>query len=216
MSLQIATEPHDEIKLRQNSKLLRELAKDTHFSANEVDALAVIYFRFLNENDIKRTHMDRIQCRAIFHTLFQIADDFLIDRAFVYLDKGVSPYLTLESWIRMISLFLRGTLDEKIKYCYHVYDINGDGKIKRNEVIKLLEKCFIYEFEDDVALAAKDLADTLVRKMDLDCDGVISFDDYYESVLQQPELLECFGRCLPERASAYKFMQTFTSENLQF
>lgn len=216
MSLQISPEPSDELKLRQNSKLLRDVTKEVHFSAIEVDALAVIYFKFLNENDIKRTQMDRQQFRNIFHTVFLINDDILIDRSFIYLDKGTSVHVTLDTWIRTMSLFLRGTLEEKMKYCYAVYDLNNDGKIKRNEVILLLGKCFIMEYEEDVDLAVKDLADILVRKMDVDGDGVISFDDYKKSVLDQNELLECFGQCLPDRACAYSFMRTFTSENLRF
>lgn len=216
MSLQITSDPSDEFKLRQNSKLLKDLIREVHFSAIEVDALAVIYFKFLNENDIKRTQLDRIQFRKIFHSVFQINDDFLIDRSFVYLDKGASVHVTLETWIRTMSLFLRGTLDEKIKYCFSVYDLNTDSKITRNEVIVLLGKCFVMEYEEDVELAVKDLADIMVRKMDVDGDGAINFDDYSKSVNEQKELLECFGRCLPERRCAYSFLQTFTSENLRF
>lgn len=216
MSLQITSDPSDEFKLRQNSKLLKDLTKELHFSAIEVDALAVIYFKFLNENDIKRTQMDRLQFRKIFHSVFQINDDFIIDRSFFYLDKGTSAHVTLETWIRTMSLFLRGTLEEKMKYCYAVYDLNNDGKVKRNEVILLLGKCFVMEYEEDVELAVKDLADIMVRKMDIDGDGVIDFEDYRKSVLEQNELLECFGRCLPERGCAYSFMQTFTNENIRF
>lgn len=216
MSVQITSEPSDETKLRQNSKLLKDLTKEVHFSALEVDALAVIYFKFLNENGIKRAQMDRAQFRKIFHSVLQINDDLLIDRSFLCLDRGTSAYVTLETWIRTMSLFLRGTLEEKMKYCFGVYDLNGDGEIKRNEVILLLGQCFIMEYEEDVELAVKDLADIMVRKLDVDGDGVINFDDYRNSVLEQNELLECFGRCLPNRACAYSFMQTFTKENVRF
>lgn len=216
MSLQITLEPSEELKLRQQSKLIKELVRETHFSLIEVEALCVIYFKFLNENNVKRSQLDRMQFRAMFHSCFHINDDFLIDRAFVYLDKGTTTYVTLDTFVKTMSIFLRGSLDEKMKYCFAVYDLNGDGKIKRNEVILLFGKCFIGEYEEDVELAVKDLADIMVRKMDLDTDGIITFEDYRQSVLRQPELLECFGRCLPERVCAYTFLQTFTNENTRF
>lgn len=213
---QITSDPNEELKLRQQAKYLKELSKETLFSETEVQALSVIYNKFLNENEIKRSQMERSQLRTIFNSVFEIVDDFLIDRSFAYLDKSGSPYVTIDVWIKILSLFLRGSLEDKMKYCFAIYDINGDGKLKRNEVILLLGKCFVGEHDEDIELAVKDLADIIVRKMDVDSDGMISFEDYKNSVLNQKELLECFGRCLPDRACAYSFLQTFTTENLRF
>lgn len=213
---QVTADQSEELRLRQQAKQLKALAKETQFSGTEVQALAVIYHKFLSENGAKRSQMERTQLRAIFHSVFEITDDFLIDRSFAYLDKSGSAYVSLESWIKTLSLFLRGSLEEKMKYCFSVYDVNSDGMLKRNEVIVLLGKCFVGEHDEDIELAVKDLADIIVRKMDLDADGMISFQDYRSSVLDQEELLECFGRCLPERRCAFSFTQTFTAENLRF
>lgn len=219
MSVPVSSDPLDDIKLRQNARLLRNLVKETHFNQHEVEAVSVIYFKFLNENNssnVKRTSMERNQLREIFQTCFNINDDFLIDRAFLYLDKGITSAVSLETWIRILSLFFRGTQEEKMKYCYFVYDVNGDDKIKRNEVIQLFGKCFITENVEDGELAVKDLADIMVRKLDLDADGLISFSDYSNSVLRQYELLEVFGRCLPDRKCISTFMHTFTDEDIRF
>lgn len=216
MSLKITSEPLEELKLRQNSKLLKELVHGSHFNLVELETLALVYFKFTSENNPQQTQLERQQFRAIFHTCFYIDDDALIDRAFVYLDKGTSAYVSLETWIKTMSLFLRGTLEEKINYCFAIYDLNGDRKIRRNEIIKILDKCFVKEYEEDADLAVKDLADIMIRHMDLDSDGIISFQDYVNSVRRQPELLECFGQCLPERASVTLFLTTFTSEDIVF
>lgn len=52
----------------------------------------------------------------------------------------------------------------------------------------------------------------LTKKMDLDRDGKISFNDYKQSVVKQPMLLEVFGQCLPTRESIYSFMTTFSDK----
>lgn len=186
--------------------------KKSHFSEQEIDAIAIIYFKFLGEFGVKREQMDRAQFRSFFQSTFHITDDILIDRSFLYLDKGQTPYVTLETWIKTLSLFLRGTLEEKMQYCFFVYDLGGGGKIKRNDMIRLLRKCFIYEKDEDVELMVKDFADILVRKMDVDGDGEISYEDFAESVKGQKELLECFGRCLPDLLSTIDFLHTFTTE----
>lgn len=212
MSIAVAVEVADENFLRQHSDFLKTLPQVTHFTSNEIDAIAIIYFKFLREFGVKREQMDRSQFRAFFHSTFQISDDFIIDRAFIFLDKGLTPFVTLDTWIKTLSLFLRGTLEEQMKYCFFVYDLGGNGRLKRNDIIRLLRKCFIYEKDEDVELMVKEFADILVKKLDVDGDGEISYEDFAHSVQNQRELLQCFGRCLPDLISANDFMQTFTSD----
>lgn len=212
MSIPVSAEYKDENFVRSHHDSLKELTKITHFTQQEVDALAIIYYKFLGEFGVKREQMDRNQFRAFFHSTFEISDDYLIDRSFLYLDKGATPFVTLETWIKTLSLFLRGTLEEKMKYCFFVYDLSASGRIKRNDIIKLLRKCFIYDKEEDIELMVKDLADIIVKKVDIDGDGEISYEDYSESVKKQREVLEIFGRCLPDLLSAIDFMTTFTHD----
>lgn len=212
MAVPVSVELADENFIRKNFDRLRALSKITHFTNDEVDALGIIYYKFLGEFGVKREQMDRSQLRAFFHSTFQIADDYIIDRVFLYLDKGQkrSAFVTLECWITTLSLFLRGTLDEKMAYCFYIYDVGGVGRIRRNDMIKLLRKCFIFEKDEDIELMVKDLADILMKKLDIDGDGEVSYEDYSTSVRGQREILEIFGRCLPDLLSATDFLLTFT------
>lgn len=212
MSIPVSATYKDEHFVRNHHSRLKELTKITHFTQQEADALGIIYYKFLDEFGVKREQMDRNQLRAFFHSRFGISDDYMIDRSFLYLDKGLTPFITLETWIKTLSLFLRGTLEEKMKYSFYVYDLSGGGRIKRNDIIKLLRKCFIYDKEEDIELMVKDFADILMKKIDIDGDGEISYEDFSESVKQQRQLLQVFGRCLPDLLCAIDFMTTFTHE----
>lgn len=55
------------------------------------------------------------------------------------------------------------------------------------------------------------MIEVLTKKLDLDRDGKVSFNDYKESVLNQPMLLEALGKCLPSRENVKAFLTTFTS-----
>ena len=44
-----------------------------------------------------------------------------------------------------------------------------------------------------------------LKKMDLDKDGIIGFDDFEGTVLKEPLLLEAFGKCLPTEKSLVRF-----------
>lgn len=54
------------------------------------------------------------------------------------------------------------------------------------------------------------MIEVLTKKMDIDRDGKISFQDYKQSVLRNPMLLEAFGSCLPSRHAINAFLNTFT------
>ena len=46
-----------------------------------------------------------------------------------------------------------------------------------------------------------------LKKMDIDKDGRISYDDYERTILAEPLLLEAFGPCLPKEKALDIFMK---------
>lgn len=216
MSLELTSDPKAEIRFRsKNSAVIKELANKVNFSLVELEALSLIYFKMLVETESKTDQVPRSVLRTIFEDCFNITDKFLIDRAILVLDSeaDLSPGITLQTWIRTMSLLLRGSLDEKVDYCYKVYDLHGQGKIKRNQMVIFLNECFGAMDEVDAAMAAKDLADIIIKKIDVDGDGFVSLDDFRTAVRKNPELMQCLGQCLPKRSAAYAFLATFTDMN---
>ena len=43
----------------------------------------------------------------------------------------------------MATIFFTGTEDEKIVFCFTIYDLNGDGFISKEEMITMLKSCLI-------------------------------------------------------------------------
>lgn len=54
------------------------------------------------------------------------------------------------------------------------------------------------------------MIEVITKKMDLDRDGKISFNDYRQSVLKEPMMLEVLGKCLPSRLAVHTFITTYT------
>ena len=79
---------------------------------------------------------------------FDIFFLMLVFRAF---DRDNDSYLSMSEWVESLSIFLRGSQEEKIKYAFTVYDLNGDGYISREEMFQMLKTSiikvrFIFEF----------------------------------------------------------------------
>ncbi len=83
--------------------------------------------------------MDRLKFRDVLHNSFDMTDDILMDRGknylikfkrnswitcsiFIYLflvfrafDKDNDSYISMSEWVEGLSIFLRGSIEEKIK-----------------------------------------------------------------------------------------------------
>ncbi|XP_031338596.1 EF-hand calcium-binding domain-containing protein 1 isoform X2 [Photinus pyralis] len=209
-----------------------EMAKrDTHFLKNEIIALYKIYRRLvgmkrpiprsekaaggvnvslMGKPTIAQEGIDRSVFRELLHNTFDlITEDMLMDRIFCVWDKSNAGLLTLETWFSGLSTFLKGTINEKLEFCFHVYDLNSDGYVTKDEMFQLLRNCLIKQPQDeDPDEGAKDLAEIVMRKLDKDKDGKISLEDYQSSILEEPLLLEAFGRCLPDERACNTFLST--------
>lgn len=186
-----------------------------HFDRHEINAIAVIYYKLLCDAgcDMKQS-LPTKSFDTVLHKAFGMADDSLVLGIFSALN-GITNVVTLKQWIYAMSLFLRGTLEEHIEYCFKVYDMSERRFIRRELMIYLMRNFVFNHNVEDSKEAVKDLVDLIFTKMDIDRDGMISFEDYKQTVLKKPMLLECFGQCLPDKMSVYTFLMTFT-EKIKF
>ena len=100
-------------------------------------------------------------------------------------DKDTDGYLSQEEWVCGLSVFLRGTLDEKIKckglrphpratpipllphaVCFFIYDLNSDGQISREEMFQMLKNTMVKQpTEEDPDEGIKDLVEMMFKRM---------------------------------------------------
>lgn len=84
--------------------------------------------------------IDRIVFRELLHNTFDIiTEEMLMDRIFCAWDKINAGLLIPETWFYGLNLFLKGNINEKIRFCFTVYDLNGDGYISKDEMFQLLK-----------------------------------------------------------------------------
>ncbi|XP_062555548.1 calaxin-like [Armigeres subalbatus] len=223
MSLDLTLDSSEEIRfLNKISGIVKQFHKKTHFTARELEIVLLLYYKLLKDEQggpragQSARYISRQQLTTVFDTALGMSDNVMLRRIYAALDKGATSYVTMETWIQTLSLFLRGTFEEKIKYCFKVYDIQGEGLIRRDHMMLLMRSAFVKPQDEDVEEAVKDLVDIILHRMDVDRDGSISFEDYRETVRKSPEMLECFGKALPDRGHVYSFSRTFLEKVRKF
>jgi hypothetical protein len=65
--------------------------------------------------------------------------------------------------------------------------------------------------DEDPDESVKDLLELVLRKLDLDRDGKVSFQDFQMAIREEPLLMEAFGQCLPAERACQTFMATLYS-----
>ncbi|XP_037984230.1 EF-hand calcium-binding domain-containing protein 1 isoform X2 [Motacilla alba alba] len=128
-------------------------------------------------------------------------------------DKDNTGCITVEEWVEGLAVLLRGTLEEKMKYCFAIYDLNGDGYISKEEMFQMLKHSLLIQPADEEPdEGVKDLVEIALKKMDYDHDGKLSFTDFEKAVRDENLLLEAFGPCLPDIKSSMSFEQKIFRE----
>ncbi|XP_054985337.1 calaxin isoform X2 [Sorex araneus] len=191
-------------------KLTDTLTKNSkHFSKFEVKSLINLFHNLVGDRAERAgvaAGLDRNAFRNILHMTFGMTDDMIMDRVFRAFDKDNDGSVSVSEWIYGLSVFLRGTLEEKMKYCFEVFDLNGDGFISKDEMFHMLKNSLLKQpSEEDPDEGIKDLVEITLKKMDRDHDGKLSFADYEGAVREETLLLEAFGPCLPDPKSQMEF-----------
>lgn len=62
----------------------------------------------------------RAHFRDVLHTGLGMTDAYMMERVMVALDRGTTPYVTMQTFAKAFSLYLRGDLEERIAYAFTV------------------------------------------------------------------------------------------------
>lgn len=190
----------------EEAKVVELLVQETHFTKLEVETLIKKY-KILRKGPCieKATFID------LLHNTFGMTEEYFMERVFITVDKDKDGYISIEEWVRYLSVILRGTLEERIRFCFSVYDINEDLQLSREEMANLLKLAILPQpGEEDPEDAVLDLVEIILKKLDVDHDGRLSYEDYKISVEEEPLLLEAFGTCLPDERAQATFLAVFS------
>lgn len=146
---------------------IKSIQKLYPLSPTKFDALFLIYFKLWEQHQSSTNYILRSQFSDVLYKCFNMPDDFLVDQIQVALDKGASTNVSLKTWIKAMYLFLKATLDEKIEYCFAVYDAVGRGTLERSQIIKLLKNCFVKKDDEEGDEGVNEFADVVITILNI-------------------------------------------------
>ncbi|KAG8194854.1 hypothetical protein JTE90_017287 [Oedothorax gibbosus] len=199
-----------EIGLTKKLELLiiEKLLHEVHFTEKEMKFLIKFHKKYSND-DLFIEKPDFLQ---MLHEELGYTEHFFMNRVFVQADTNRDGRIGLEEFIRLMSILLRGSQEEKIKFCFNCYDLNETSQLTREVIILLLNQTST-EAADTHPDLVLDLLEMVLKKMDLDGDGVLSFEEFKSSASEDWIMMEAFGQCLPDYKCHIAFLNTMSKSS---
>ncbi|XP_029172007.1 uncharacterized protein LOC114941246 [Nylanderia fulva] len=108
------------------------------------------------------------------------------------LDQDHSGLLSFEDFVTGLSILSRGSIDEKLRWTFSLYDINGDGCITREEMTDIVTAVYelMGKFSDPNLdpEGVREKVDRMFQKMDGNRDGVVTLSEFLEACRADPDI----------------------------
>uniref|UniRef100_A0A7S1C5F8 EF-hand domain-containing protein n=1 Tax=Bicosoecida sp. CB-2014 TaxID=1486930 RepID=A0A7S1C5F8_9STRA len=174
-----------------NAKTIKGYQKLTKFEPDEIKALYNQFAQFKTTEEDGKEGAEAVINRKEFQLALGCLDSLFVDRIFQLFDKNSDGLINFEEFLVGIAILsTKSSTEQKLKFSFDLYDFNGDGKIDRDELKRLLVAS-LGENKVPMADAHVDaLVEQTFTQADLNGDGFIDFEEYHQMVIKHPALLK--------------------------
>ncbi|XP_072754406.1 A-type potassium channel modulatory protein KCNIP1 isoform X1 [Anoplolepis gracilipes] len=162
---------------------IEELLRQTKFSRQEI---RVMYRGFKQECPEGVVHEDSF--KDIYAKFFPHGNSSpYAHYVFKAFDVNCNGAISFRDLLVTLSTLLRGSIYEKLRWTFKLYDINGDGCITRGElgeVVTAVHELMGKRHHAEEERKAREQLDRVFKKLDLNQDGVITIEEFIESCLK--------------------------------
>ncbi|XP_076220251.1 LOW QUALITY PROTEIN: calsenilin-like [Aptenodytes patagonicus] len=108
-------------------------------------------------------------------------------------DADHNGALCFQDFVVGLSVLLRGTVHQKLKWAFNLYDINKDGYITKEEMLEIMKsiydmmgRCTHPTLRDS---APAEHVELFFQKMDRNGDGVVTFEEFLETCQKDEDIM---------------------------
>lgn len=168
---------------------LEQLEAQTNFTKRE---LQVLYRGFKNECPSGVVNEETF--KQIYAQFFPHGDaSSYAHYLFHAFDTTQTGSVKFEDFVTALSILLRGTVHEKLRWTFNLYDINKDGYINKEEMMDIVKAIYDMMGKYTYPVLREDTprqhVDVFFQKMDKNKDGIVTLDEFLESCQEDDNIM---------------------------
>ncbi|XP_055948317.1 calsenilin-like isoform X2 [Argiope bruennichi] len=175
----VSYDEYDHHPPRYRPQRINALCRLTSFSKSEIK---LIYQGFkqvcptgvVNENTFK----------DIFSSYFPQDATMYAHYVFKACDQQNNGTINFQEFLTGLSMLTRGPTVDKLKWTFRLYDLNGDGRIDREEIREIISSIYLMLGRHTEPSVEHDTpaqhADKVFERLDQNQDGYVTFDEFLE------------------------------------
>nr|ACO15551.1 Calcium-binding protein p22 [Caligus clemensi] len=168
-----------------------EISNDTGFTSNQIERL---WSRFTSLDKLQKGYLSREDFLRIPELAINPLGDRIVHAFFKESRDSEADIVNFPDFVRVLAHFrpLEKNADknksnsrlEKLKFAFRMYDLDGDNKISKEELLAVLTMMVGANISEDQLLS---IAERTIIEADKDKDNLISFEEF-SNVLQRTDV----------------------------
>ncbi|KAJ3091011.1 hypothetical protein HK102_001965 [Quaeritorhiza haematococci] len=169
---------------------VQELTDRTHFTLQEITRLKAEFEKKADANctitksQFKETLTQHVSCWSAG------AQYLFLERLFDAFDLDGNKAIDFREFIEGLSIFMKGTPEEKMELSFRLYDIDKSGSIEPKELIKIMGQMYSAFYNEDQTEKIKELVTRIFDDLDINGDGSLSLTEYKLMALKEPLIID--------------------------
>ncbi|OQV26030.1 putative Kv channel-interacting protein 2 [Hypsibius exemplaris] len=172
---------------------LDELCLVTKFSREEIK---LIYRGFKQE--CPAGVVDEERFKELYSQFYPLGDaGTYAGYIFATFDQDEDGHVTFDQFITGMSVLSRGTMPQKLRWVFNLYDLNGSGRISKSNlrdiILSVNQMLGSHAKPPTDDLSTKEHVERMFQKFDLDKNGEISFSEFLLACESDAEICRSMG-----------------------
>ncbi|KAM9361227.1 guanylyl cyclase-activating protein 1-like [Symphorus nematophorus] len=114
---------------------------------------------------------------------------------FTTFDMNDDGFIDFMEYVAALSLVLKAGVEQKLRWYFKLYDIDGSGCIDRDELLLIIKSIRAIN-GSPCEMSAEDFANMVFDKIDINGDGELSYEEFMEGVQKDEMLLKTLTESL--------------------
>ncbi|XP_070690008.1 guanylyl cyclase-activating protein 2-like [Pempheris klunzingeri] len=154
--------------------------EESHNEEMDLAQIQELCIIFMKECPSGALHLHEF--KRIFGVPSSSAEESLyIETVFNSFDTNKDHTLDFLEYVAALHLILRGNLEDRLKWSFKMYDKDGNGKLDRQEVKRIIRIIYKIKFQAaDVSMTPSEICDRIFELVDKNNDGQITLSEFME------------------------------------